>query len=91
MRVGMFPLLIPVLLATPGAAPAQTLPSSAAAEAAVVPASGFAASIALVGEDILVSRTGAELRLATYPQAGGGTSSVGTSRETGASPRSSGP
>ncbi|MYH08606.1 MAG: hypothetical protein F4143_00255, partial [Gemmatimonadales bacterium] len=70
MRAGMFALLIPVLMATPGAAPAQTLPSSAA-ETAVVPASGFAASIALVGEDILVSRTGAELRLATYPQAGG--------------------
>ena len=71
MRVGMFPLLIPVLLTTPGAAPAQTLPSEAAAEAAVLPASGFAASITLVGEDVLVSRTGAELRLATYPQAGG--------------------
>ena len=71
MRAGIFPLLIPVLMATPGAARAQTLPSSSAAEAAVVPASGFAASIALVGEDILVSRTGAELRLATYPQAGG--------------------
>ena len=70
MRVGMFPLLIPVLMATPGAAPAQTLPSTAAAEAVVLPASGFAASIALVGEDILVSRNGAEIRLPTYPEAG---------------------
>ncbi len=34
------------------------------------PASGFAASIALVGEDILVSRNGAEIRLPTYPEAG---------------------
>ena len=70
MRAGMLPLLIPVLPATPDAAAAQTLPSAAAAEAAVLPASGFAASITLVGEDVLVSRTGAELRLATYPQAG---------------------
>ncbi|MDE2943171.1 MAG: choice-of-anchor B family protein [Gemmatimonadota bacterium] len=65
MRVARFPLLISGLLVTPGFALAQTLPT--------VPgytASGFAASIALVGDDILVSRNGAEIRLPTYPEAG---------------------
>ena len=79
MRAGLLPLLISGLLATPGVAPAQTLPSRTPAglagaagetEAAGLPASGFAVSIALLGEDILVSRNGAELRLPTYPQAG---------------------
>ncbi len=37
----------------------------------LVAASGFAASVAVVDDDILVARTGAEVRMATYPQAGG--------------------
>ncbi|MDE2664408.1 MAG: hypothetical protein OXI39_15580, partial [Gemmatimonadota bacterium] len=69
MRVGMFPLLISGLLATPGLAAAQTLARTQGEPAP--PASGFAAAVTLVGDDILVSRTGAELRLATYPQPGG--------------------
>lgn len=79
MRNRWLTLLLPGLLAVPAAAPAQTLSRSAApartpspsVDVAAMPASGFAASITLVGEDVLVSRTGAELRLATYPQAGG--------------------
>ena len=68
MRARLLPFLISGLLATPGLAVAQTLPPAAAP--AGLPASGFAASIALVGDDVLVSRNGAEIRLPTYPQAG---------------------
>ena len=54
-----------------GAAPLSGQTLRLPADAAGLPASGFGASITLVGEDVLVSRTGAELRLPTYPQAGG--------------------
>ena len=68
MRAGLLPFLISGLLAAPGLAVAQTLPPATAP--ADLPASGFAASIALMGDDVLVSRNGAEIRLPTYPEAG---------------------
>jgi choice-of-anchor B domain-containing protein len=34
-------------------------------------ASGFAASVAIAGDEVLIARTGAEIRMATYPQPGG--------------------
>ena len=64
MRARLLPFLISGLLATPGLAAAQTLPAPGFA------ASGFAASIALMGDDVLVARNGAETRLPTYPEAG---------------------
>ncbi|MYC89291.1 MAG: hypothetical protein F4X22_13805, partial [Gemmatimonadales bacterium] len=67
MRAATFPLLISGLLVSPGFAAAQTLPAAAGAGTS---ASGFAVSITLVGEDVLVSRNGAEIRLPTYPEAG---------------------
>ena len=80
------PLLVPGFLAVPDAAAAQTLAPTA--ERPALPASGFAAAVTLVGEDILVSRTGAELRLATYPQPGAVYVFRRTSRESGPSPKS---
>ena len=69
MRHGLSTLVVFALLAVPAASAAQTLGQPSAGPG--TPASGFGASITLVGEEILVSRTGAELRLATYPEAGG--------------------
>ncbi|WP_419949648.1 choice-of-anchor B family protein [Candidatus Palauibacter sp.] len=64
MRARWLPFLISGLLATPAVVEAQTLPVAGSA------ASGFAVSIALMGDDVLVARNGAELRLPTYPEAG---------------------
>ena len=68
MRYGWLVATMTGLAAAPAAAAAQTLPTSPAVGGAA--ASGFAASVVLVGADVLVSRNGAELRLPTYPEAG---------------------